>query len=260
MAEEPTGFLGRWSRRKNDALQGKPLEEPVAPLKISPVRATPASPAALSGALPAALPAVSPAALATGSEPSSAPATPPTEPSEKLLLLDDVKALTQASDFKPFMAKNVGADVRNAAMKKLFTDPHYNVMDGLDIYISDYSIADPIPESMLRQMVGAKMLKIFDDEVDEDTKALEGSVLTAEEQAPTLAPSENDSIEAAGDRPLTLAMPADEIPVAVATPEPGVADAPALSSPQEDPPHDNFLADKTGSDPKRDTGGFLAAT
>ncbi len=244
VAEEPTGFLGRWSRRKNDALQGKPLEEPVAPLKIVPVRATPASPAA----------------LATGSEPASAPATPPTEQSEKLLSLDDVKALTQASDFKPFMAKNVGADVRNAAMKKLFTDPHYNVMDGLDIYISDYSIADPIPESMLRQMVGAKMLKIFDDEVDEDTKALEGSVLTAEEQAPTLAPSEIDVIEAAGDRPLTLAMPADEIPVAVATPEPGVADTPALSAPQEVPPHDNFLADKTGSDPKRDPGGFLAPT
>ena len=158
------------------------------------------------------------------------------------------------------MAKNVGADVRNAAMKKLFTDPHYNVMDGLDIYISDYSIADPIPESMLRQMVGAKMLKIFDDEVDKDTKALEGSVLTAEEQAPTLAPSEIDVIEAAGDGPLTLAMPADEIPVPVAMSEPGVADAPALSSPQEVPPHDNFLADKTGSDPKRDPSGFLAGT
>ena len=252
MAEEPTGFLGRWSRRKNDALQGKPLEEPVAPLKVAPVRATPVSPA------------VSPAALATGSEPVSALATPPTEPSEKLLSLDDVKALNQASDFKPFMAKNVGADVRNAAMKKLFTDPHYNVMDGLDIYISDYSIADPIPESMLRQMVGAKMLKIFDDEVDEDTKALEPPVLTAEEQTPTLAPSENDAIEAAGDLPLTLAIPANEIPVpvpvAVAMPEPGVADAPAFSALQEVPPHDKFLGDKTDSDPKRDPSGFLAGT
>ena len=248
MAEEPSGFLGRWSRRKNDALQGKPLEEPVAPQKSVPVRATPASPA------------MSATALATGTDTASTVVQPPTEPSEKLLSLDDVKALTQASDFKPFMAKNVGADVRNAAMKKLFTDPHYNVMDGLDIYISDYSIADPIPESMLRQMVGAKMLKIFDDEVDEDTKALEPPVLAAEEQAPTLAPSENDAIEAAGDRPLTLAMPADEIPVPVETPEPNVADAPALSSPQEGPPHDNFHADKTESAPKRDPSGFLAGT
>ena len=74
-----------------------------------------------------------------------------------------MKALTQDSDFKPFMARNVGAEVRNAAMKKLFTDPHYNVMDGLDIYIDDYSMPDPIPESMLRQMAGAKLLKIFDE-------------------------------------------------------------------------------------------------
>ena len=71
-----------------------------------------------------------------------------------------MQRLTQACDFKPFMARGVAPEVRNAAMKKLFTDPHYNVMDGLDIYISDYSIADPIPASMLRQMTGAKLLKI----------------------------------------------------------------------------------------------------
>jgi hypothetical protein len=29
--------------------------------------------------------------------------------------------------------------VKNAAMKKLFADPHFNVMDRLDIYIDDYS-------------------------------------------------------------------------------------------------------------------------
>ncbi len=80
------------------------------------------------------------------------------------LTLDDAQALTQHSDFKPFMAQQVSPDVRNAAMKKLFADPHYNVMDGLDIYIDDYTKSDPIPESMLRQMVGAQFLKLFDDE------------------------------------------------------------------------------------------------
>ena len=73
----------------------------------------------------------------------------------KNLSLDDVKALTQDSDFKPFMARHVGSDVRNAAMKKLFADPHYNVMDGLDIYIDDYTVADPLPQAMLRQMASA---------------------------------------------------------------------------------------------------------
>ena len=55
-------------------------------------------------------------------------------------------------------------EVRNAAMKKLFADPHFNVMDGLDTYIDDYSIPDPLPASMLRKMVSAQFLNLFDQE------------------------------------------------------------------------------------------------
>lgn len=150
MTEASRGFLGRWARRKTDALQGKPLDQPVA------------------GALPDTLQAAAPLASAGGSAVSApsgvAPAAvAPERPQEKLLSLDDVKLLTQESDFKPFMANNVAVEVRNAAMKKLFADPHFNVMDGLDIYIGDYSQSDPIPPSMLRQMAGAKFLNLFDD-------------------------------------------------------------------------------------------------
>ena len=80
--------------------------------------------------------------------------------------LDDVQALTPASDFKPFMLQGVAPDVRNAAMKKLFADPHFNVMDRLDIYIDDYSQPDPLPAAMLRQMASAKILNLFDEEND----------------------------------------------------------------------------------------------
>jgi len=78
-----------------------------------------------------------------------------------------VQALTSQSDFKPFMARDVDPEVKNAAMKKLFADPHFNVMDGLDTYIDDYSTPDPLPQSMLRQMVSAKFLNLFDDEKTE---------------------------------------------------------------------------------------------
>jgi hypothetical protein len=81
-----------------------------------------------------------------------------------------VQVLTPKSDFKPFMARNVDPEVKNAAMKKLFADPHYNVMDRLDIYIDDYSKPDPLPESMLRQMVSAKFLNLFDDEKTDAAK------------------------------------------------------------------------------------------
>ena len=56
----------------------------------------------------------------------------------------------------------------------MFSDPHFNIMDGLDIYIGDYSKPDPIPLEMLKRMVQSDMLNIFrkDDEVDQDAKKL----------------------------------------------------------------------------------------
>jgi hypothetical protein len=94
--------------------------------------------------------------------------SPEAPPEKKALTLADAKLLTKDSDFKPFMAGDVTPDVRNAAMKQLFADPHFNVMDGLDTYIDDYSKSDPIPESMLRQMTSAKFLNLFDDEEDKE--------------------------------------------------------------------------------------------
>jgi hypothetical protein len=138
------GFLGRWSRRKADAREGKPSPELPAPL---PVAAEPL-PAPDAGA---------PANLAGLS--ADQPVTPAPPP----LSLVDVKTLTPASNFTPFMESGVTPEVRNAAMKKLFADPHYNVMDGLDTYIDDYSQPDPIPAAMLRQMVSAKSLNLFAD-------------------------------------------------------------------------------------------------
>ena len=145
------GFLGRWARRKQDAREGRPLEEPAAPA-IVPQSMTEPPPVHTAAAAPvvAAPPAVQP----------EAPPPPPT--------LEDVQALTAQSDFQRFMAPDVDPVVRNAAMKKLFADPHFNVMDGLDIYIDDYNKPDPLPPSMLRQMASAKFLNLFDDEDKEN--------------------------------------------------------------------------------------------
>ncbi|MDP3709637.1 MAG: DUF3306 domain-containing protein, partial [Polaromonas sp.] len=52
MVEPANGFLGRWARRKTDALQGKPLDEPPAPVK--PVAAP--APVVKAAPLPAAIP------------------------------------------------------------------------------------------------------------------------------------------------------------------------------------------------------------
>jgi hypothetical protein len=63
--------------------------------------------------------------------------------------MDDVAALTPDSDFSRFLSCGVDTDVRRSAMKKLFSDPHFHVMDGLDIYIDDYNKFQPMPAAML---------------------------------------------------------------------------------------------------------------
>lgn len=105
----------------------------------------------------------------TASEPADKPAAQPAP------TLADVQQLTPESDFTGFMSRGVAPDVKNAAMKKLFADPHFNVMDRMDIYIDDYSQPDPLPMAMLRQMTSAKTFNLFDDEVQETQKPLDAS-------------------------------------------------------------------------------------
>lgn len=62
------------------------------------------------------------------------------------------------SDFAAFLREEVSEAVRRQAMKKLFADPHFNVMDGLDVYIDDYSSSEPIPAAMLATLNQAKTL------------------------------------------------------------------------------------------------------
>ena len=65
-------------------------------------------------------------------------------------------------------------------MKKLFADPRYNVMDGLDVYIDDYSKPDPIPYAMLRGLASAKFLGLFDAEEKEEAAAREAAAAAAQ--------------------------------------------------------------------------------
>jgi hypothetical protein len=159
--DTPAGFLSRWSRRKVDERAGRPLDEPKP------------APSVAGGSLPALAPnqvpppsavAVSVASATTSGTAASAHADGQTaQPAPTLV---DVQQLTPESDYTGFMARGVAPDVKNAAMKKLFTDPHFNVMDRMDVYIDDYGLPDPLPLAMLRQMTSAKTLNLFDDETE----------------------------------------------------------------------------------------------
>src|SRR5512142_1455064 len=168
------GFLGRWSRRKREAASA-PAAQPTPPV----VASTPAQP----------------------QQPAAPSAPPPLPPLE---------SLTPESDFSPFLRPDVDAEVRGRALKTLFGDPALYPMDGLDIYIDDYSKPDPLPPGWLEKL--------------NQFAALDG-------------PQPKEAPPAAAPAPLAAAQaPGSATPEAPGTPSrPGASDDPAPAESPSDP-------------------------
>lgn len=151
------GFLSRWAKRKEAVRQGKDVpKEPEKVVVPEPPSPQP-SPAGGRGS------SETPASEGQAAQQQVAPPT-----------LEDVQSLTRESDFSRFVQPDVSPEVKNAAMKKLFSDPHFNVMDRLDTYIDDYSQPDPMPPEMLKSLASAKFLKLFEEKDEEEGKAPTG--------------------------------------------------------------------------------------
>ena len=170
------GFLSRWSQRKQAVREGQSLVEAPAP-------ATLPSPSARE--LDKQKSAKASAALAgTGSQQDQLPAAGGAAAPERVLpTLEDVKQLTPESDFSSFVAQGVSPEVRNAAVKKLFADPRYSMIDGMDIYLEDYSLPSPLSAAMLAKMVSAKTLRLVEDP-DEQQASAQAQAVQASDQAP----------------------------------------------------------------------------
>ena len=103
------------------------------------------------------------------------------------------------------MRPDVDAATKRSALKVLLSDPRFNVMDGLDVYIDDYSKPDPLPAGWLEKMNQVARLGIFAEPRDEPreppTEAAPALQKPAEEQrlAPAAAsePLDTSSTEAA---------------------------------------------------------------
>jgi hypothetical protein len=154
-------FFSRWSQRKQALARGLPVDDP-APVK--PAAATPQATPGSERQGPGE--AVAPASNTQGKAPvpadqAQAKVQDEATKAAPLPTIEQARLLTPQSDFQPFMQPGVSSEVRNAAVKQLFTDPHFNVMDGLDIYIGDYNTPDPMPAGMLQKMVGAQLLGLF---------------------------------------------------------------------------------------------------
>jgi len=159
-------FLSRWSRRKLDSASDQTAPPPIAP-------ETKAPPAA---GVPAA-------------------ARPPAK--TELPPVDTLEGL--ASEYQDFLRPGVDENLRRAALKKLFHDPHFNVMDGLDTYIDDYSKPDPIPEEMLKSLKQANRL-LFPEEIAEKDGEIEAEIPRTAVAAPGTVPAaEAPTLQVAAD-------------------------------------------------------------
>lgn len=154
MTHEP--FLSRWLRRKSEAKAAVSLDEP-------PQLAESVAPSSTEGVLVQAEP-VETGAAAVEPEP-----------------LPPVESLTPDSDFAAFMRPGVDPSLKRQAFKKLMEDPRFNVMDGLDVYIDDYSKADPLPEGWLEKMSQTRYLGIFKED-EKDAEGADGDERAAKAQ------------------------------------------------------------------------------
>ena len=142
--------LRRWSRRKLEAARQR------APTHASPRSDTAASAPNLPGDAITLAPVPS-----TGAAPKAPPhVSPPSLAQRPRVPLPPVESLTIDSDFSPFMQSGVDEGVKREALRKLVRDPRFNVMDGLDVYIDDYSKPSPLEPALARALVQARY--VFD--------------------------------------------------------------------------------------------------
>lgn len=131
--------------------------------------------------------------------------------------LPALEKLNFDSDYGGFFHPKVDDDLRRAALKRLFSEPHFNVMDGLDVYIDDYSKPSPLPAEMLATLRQAQKILDWAKETKEEEKKPE-----------PLAASSAD-----GPTPNALTVDlAGELPP-YRGPEPEKSETPPASSPRE---------------------------
>ncbi len=122
-AGEDEGFLTRWSRRKRAGRDGQVDDR------------TPH---------PASTPEAGPVA-------DTSPKEPPQLTDEDV---PPVESLDEHSDYSAFLSPKVSEELRQAALRKLFQLPEFNVRDGLDDYDEDYTtfteLGDLVPHDMKR--------------------------------------------------------------------------------------------------------------
>ncbi len=142
------GFLSRWSRRKREA---------DAPEQLANVDAR-----------------------AAESEIAKTPAGDTVEPANDTTDADmaPIETLDENSDYSPFLSPKVSQKLRSVALRKLFHIAAFNIRDGLDDYDEDFTIFEPLGDTITADMrhqmelkkekEEQRLAKLADDESGEE--------------------------------------------------------------------------------------------
>lgn len=206
-AGRDSGFLRRWSKRKLAAAR-EAAPEPEAVDK--PPDAVP--PTGVAAEVP------------TTADAPPGPVAPAAES------LPDVDSLSFESDFRAFLSPKVDEGTRRAALRKLFSDPRFNAMDGLDVYIDDYTKFEPITPEVLKQLAHARYL--FDPPKTRVNE--QGHVEDVVDEAQAAAPAEGTQDADRADVDAEVAASGDgEALQTAAAPEPSDPPAGPAASPAQ---------------------------
>lgn len=108
--------------------------------------------------------------------------------------LPPVESLTPEADFSGFMHPKVKEELRRLALKKLFSDPHFNIADPFEAYSGDWTGGEPIPAEMLAALNQTRSVLFTEEEkkaADEADKA--AAVAAAEGETKQDEPPRQDA-------------------------------------------------------------------
>lgn len=95
--------------------------------------------------------------------------------------LPPVDKLTPESDYTDFMHPKVDDALRRVALKKLFSDPHFNIPDAFEPYSRNFNVEDPIPPELLATLKQAEQLLFGEKQPKEEVASEEKEKPQADE-------------------------------------------------------------------------------
>ena len=109
--------------------------------------------------------------------------------------LPAIDKLTAQSDFGAFMHPKVQDSLRRVALKKLFSDPHFNTPDPFEPFSGDWTVGETIGAEMLKKLNQTRTLLMSKEERErhdreqlerdhEEALALDAEWTAAREAAP----------------------------------------------------------------------------